>query len=263
MCHAIITLQADLLFEYDADGSHHPKYLLPMLQRLQKNADVVLGSRYVPGGSLPSNWNWYRKSLSVLGNRIAQWVLSPRYQDYTSGFRASKVAFIKPINLKNFISKNYAYKIQLLWEQHQLGARIEEHPIDFLDRQKGHSKLPHNSIIDTLRVLFILRLRLHQKYIKTCLVGLLGFIFQFFIYNTLRFMLPPSPSAIIAFEAACALNFINNNRFTFKTQRYPLRNNKQWLLKLFYFNSLSLGSLLLQLAFLSYYHHFWLPSSIK
>ena len=72
----------------------------------------------------------------------------------TSGFRATKTSFLKKINLDNLFSQQFAYKIQLYYELHRLGAKIVEFPIAFVDRNKGKSKFPKNNIIDSLRVVF-------------------------------------------------------------------------------------------------------------
>lgn len=167
MRYAIEQMQADLVFEYDADGSHNPKYIAPMLARIQNSADVVLGSRYVPGGSIPAQWAWHRKFLSKFGNHLARFFLFTQYHDYTSGFRVSRAKFLKPIYAEGFISNGYAYKFQVFCNQHILGARIEEHPIEFVDREKGVSKLPRNSIIESLKVLFILRWRLIKNFFRS------------------------------------------------------------------------------------------------
>ena len=100
MKYAMDKLKADLIFEFDADGSHQPKYISGMLREIDKGADVVVGSRYIPGGSMPENWGADRKIISYLGNLIARSVfLTFQYRDMTSGFRATKVKFLKKIDL--------------------------------------------------------------------------------------------------------------------------------------------------------------------
>lgn len=156
MHYALASLRADIVIEFDADLSHQPKYLLPMLTEI-KHCDVVLGSRYVKGGSIPRNWGWHRKLISILGNQIARFILTSKYKDFTSGFRATRREPLLQALQDRFISNNYAYKLQLLWNLYRNSARIVEFPIDFVDREKGKSKLPANSIVDSLRVIFTLR----------------------------------------------------------------------------------------------------------
>lgn len=158
MRYAITTMAADVIVEFDADLSHQPHYLLPMLEKMQ-TYDVVVGSRYVKGGTIPSNWGWHRRLLSRLGNVVARCFLSPQYKDFTSGFRASCAQLLKQTLPDQFISAQYAYKLELFWLLHKAGAKILEYPIEFVDRKKGESKLPANSILDSLRVLATLRFR--------------------------------------------------------------------------------------------------------
>jgi len=165
MQYALATLSADIVVEFDADLSHQPKYLLPMLERI-KTHDVVLGSRYVPEGSIPKDWGWRRKIISILGNQVARLILTTQYKDFTSGFRMTRRAMLQEVLGEQFISNHYAYKLQLLWRLHQCQATICEYPIVFVDRVKGQSKLPANSIIDSLRVLLILRSYEIKRFLK-------------------------------------------------------------------------------------------------
>ena len=156
MAYALHHLKADIVIEFDADLSHQPKYFKSFLHQL-KTCDVVVGSRYIKGGSIPGDWGLHRKLLSVLGNYVARMILTKKYKDLTSGFRATRRdALIKALPAQ-FLSNQYAYKLHLLWALHQSKAVIREVPIDFIDREKGVSKLPANSIIDSLRVILILR----------------------------------------------------------------------------------------------------------
>ncbi|KTD25178.1 MULTISPECIES: polyprenol monophosphomannose synthase [Legionella] len=168
MTHALNELHADIIVEFDADLSHQPIYLPPMFEALQ-NYDVVIGSRYIVGGSIAKNWCWNRKILSILGNQIARLILTRKYKDFTSGFRVTrKNALLKALP-SSFISPNYAYKIELLWLLHKNKLAILEYPIHFIDRQKGKSKLPAHSIFDSIRVLWNLRFNELKRYIPKIL----------------------------------------------------------------------------------------------
>lgn len=158
MHYALTDLMADIIIEFDADLSHQPKYIAPMLEKI-KNHDVVLGSRYVKHGSIPKDWGWQRKLISTLGNYIARFVLTSQYKDFTSGFRITRRAVLQKALSNHFFSSQYAYKLQLLWLLHKHEASIYEYPIVFIDRVKGQSKLPANSIVDSLYVLLLLRLQ--------------------------------------------------------------------------------------------------------
>ena len=252
MRYALSDMQADLIFEFDADLSHQPKYIEPMLLQT-KNNDVVIGSRYVPGGSIPKEWSFDRKFLSVIGNFIARFMLTRKYKDFTSGFRVTKSSLLKQSLPQSFLSNQYAYKIQLLWLLHKAKAKIYEYPIEFIDRQKGQSKLPTNSIYDTLKVLFVLRLHELKGYLKMCLVGLSGLVIQLFIYNLLRQYLTPFYAQQIAVTVAILNNYLLNSRFTFKSKISISRLNKIKSLILF------IGYSLLMIGLQTY----WLDFGIK
>lgn len=156
MHYALHQLLADIVIEFDADLSHQPEDIIPILDKIN-TYDVVIGSRYVPGGSIPADWGWYRKLISKGGNYIARLLITKRYHDFTSGFRATRSAALLQSLPDKFLSDHYAYKIHLFWLLYNNNLRIYEHPITFINRTLGKSKLPANSIFDTLRVLLLLR----------------------------------------------------------------------------------------------------------
>ncbi len=165
MNYALNQLQADIVIEFDADLSHQPHYIEPMLNLL-KNYDVVVGSRYITGGSIPKNWQLHRKIFSLLGNYVARFVLTQQYTDLTSGFRITRREILAKVLPQQFLSNHYAYKLHLFWLLHRHGARIVEFPIQFIDRCEGYSKLPSNSVFDSLRVISKLRIDAIQEYVK-------------------------------------------------------------------------------------------------
>lgn len=163
---AIDSLYADIIIEFDADGSHQPIHIISMLETIKSGADVVLGSRYIRGGKIDAQWPWSRFLISQIGNLVARAILTSRYKDFTSGFRATKSIFLKPILAKGFLSKNYAYKIHLLWELHQEKAKIIEIPIHFIDRTEGYSKFPKNNISESFKVVLLLRFQSIMNYFQ-------------------------------------------------------------------------------------------------
>lgn len=260
---AMTELEADILVEFDADLSHQPQYLAPMLAQL-KTQDVVVGSRYVRGGSMPEDWGPWRKFLSFMGNCVARVVLSPKYKDWTSGFRMTRKTLLQKALPKRFLSKDYAYKLHLFWALHKHKARIAEFPIAFVNRQKGVSKLPSNSIADSLRVVFTLRYWELKRYFKMCLVGLSGMMLQLLIYNLLRNHLPLLIANQIAIVSAIANNFILNNQFTFKERQFFQNAGK---LKAFaFFASYSVAMIALQSSWFhlitSHIGHGWLKENL-
>lgn len=247
MKYAHETLHADIVFEFDADGSHNPEYLPDMMNEFTRGADVVLGSRYVKGGSIPKDWAMHRKFLSVFGNIAAKIVLSPKIKDYTTGFRGTRTALLRKIDLDHLKSKSYAYKIHLIWLLHSLGAKIVEFPIEFIDRTAGVSKLPKNNAIESLWLICYLRYLLLKRYLQVCAVGGVGLIVQLVFFNTLRQWLHPVYANMVSVECAVVSNFILNNYFSFAEKRLSSSDKvRTWLKKFGVFNLFSLGSLLLQ-----------------
>lgn len=247
MRYASDKLKADLVFEFDADGSHQPKYIPEMLKEISKGADVVVGSRYIPGGTMPDDWGIDRKVISFFGNFITRLVLLTfQYKDMTSGFRVSKTKFLKKIDLDNLLSKQFAYKLHLYYALHKLGAKIVEYPIDFIDRTKGKTKFPKNNIKDSLRVVFTLRFRESKKFIQVCFVGFAGAVVQFTVFNILRLRIQPEYANTVAVELAIISNFILNNLWTFKEEKIEFSKVGKLLSKFFQFNLVSLGSILIQ-----------------
>ena len=247
MKYADQQLHADIVFEFDADGSHNPEYLPSMMDEFSKGADVVLGSRYVKGGSIPADWALHRKLLSVLGNIAAKMVLSFKIKDYTTGFRGTRVTWLRKINLDQLKSKSYAYKIHLIWQLFQLKANIVEFPIAFVDRKEGYSKLPKNNMAESLWLIFYLRFLMIKRYIKVCLVGVVGMMVQLIFFNALRPVLHPVYANMISVEFSIVCNFILNNYYSFAEKKLSRDDRwRKWLKKFGAFNFFSLGSLLVQ-----------------
>jgi len=131
---------ADQIVQMDADFSHNPEKVTELIDRL-KEYDMVLGSRYVSGGSLDKNWSFWRKRLSSFGNLYARLILRMPIKDVTGGFRAWKRRTLKGIPLDRIKSQGYAFQIELAYITHLKGYSISEVPIYFADRSRGDSKM--------------------------------------------------------------------------------------------------------------------------
>ncbi len=129
----------DKLVEMDADGSHHPEYLPWMLELADTN-DLVLGSRWVPGGQV-ENWPWYREVLSRGGNLYTRLALGIAVRDATGGFRVFTRAALERIELAGIASKGYCFQVDLCWRALEAGLRVVETPITFTEREHGVSKM--------------------------------------------------------------------------------------------------------------------------
>jgi dolichol-phosphate mannosyltransferase len=130
----------EVLVEMDADLSHDPAALPELLAPLDDRADVVIGSRYVPGGSIP-NWSFHRRALSRYGNRYASHVLGLGVRDATSGYRAYRSEWVRRLDPSSVTAEGYGFQIEMTYRLGQLGARIVEVPIAFTDRVRGESKM--------------------------------------------------------------------------------------------------------------------------
>jgi dolichol-phosphate mannosyltransferase len=129
----------DVVVEMDADGSHAPEELPRLLQALQ-DADIVLGSRWVPGGRVV-NWPLRRKLLSQGGNLYTRWALAMPVRDATGGYRAYRMPALDKINLDSVASQGYCFQVDLAWRAHRHRLRMVEVPITFTERQRGESKM--------------------------------------------------------------------------------------------------------------------------
>jgi dolichol-phosphate mannosyltransferase len=140
--YTINNLNADIVFEMDADFSHNPDDIPRLLAKVCEGDDFVIGSRYVPGGSIPANWSLLRRAMSRWGNIFARHIAGLRdIKDCTSGFRAIKIEVIEKIDFDKLGGTGYAFLMMLLYEAARNGAKISEVPINFTDRVCGKSKL--------------------------------------------------------------------------------------------------------------------------
>ena len=139
----------DVLVEMDADGSHPPEQLPSLLERIADGADLVLGSRWVPGGSVV-NWPLSRKALSRGGNAYARLVLGIPLRDATGGFRAIRVRSLEAMGLEHVESQGYCFQVDLAWRAVRAGLRVEEVPITFVERELGASKMNRAIVVEAL-----------------------------------------------------------------------------------------------------------------
>ena len=127
------------LVEMDADGSHRPDELPGLLSALV-GADLVLGSRYVPGGRVV-DWPWRREVLSRGGNLYTRLALGVPLRDVTGGFRAYRASALRRLDLDDVAAQGYCFQVELAWRAVQAGMRVVEVPITFVERVEGTSKM--------------------------------------------------------------------------------------------------------------------------
>ena len=148
---------AELILEMDCDFSHNPGDV-PRLIEAAADADLVLGSRYVSGGSV-ENWGLVRRFVSAGGSLYARLLLGVRVHDLTGGFKCYRRAVLETIDLQAIDSKGYAFQIETTYRALRKGFSVAEVPIRFVDRQEGHSKMSRAIVLEAIWKVPALRLR--------------------------------------------------------------------------------------------------------
>ncbi|RKH44396.1 polyprenol monophosphomannose synthase [Corallococcus sicarius] len=144
------------ILEMDADFSHDPRYLPTFLDTAERGADLVLGSRYVPGGGTV-NWGVGRKIISRGGSLYARSILGVDVRDLTGGFKCFHRRVLETLNLDEVRSTGYAFQIELTYRTLRKGFTVREVPIVFEDRRVGHSKMNKKIFIEALGMVWKLR----------------------------------------------------------------------------------------------------------
>ncbi len=140
----------DWVVQIDADGSHDPR-VIPTLLAVARgvNADLVLGSRWVTGGRV-DGWGGARQFVSRTGNAFARFALGSRLRDMTAGFRVLRVETLRQVHLETIASSGYCFQIEIADRIEQLGGTIIEHPITFVERVAGRSKMHLGIVVEAL-----------------------------------------------------------------------------------------------------------------
>jgi dolichol-phosphate mannosyltransferase len=149
----------DAAFEMDADFSHDPRYLPDFLKAIE-HADLVIGSRYVPGGATP-NWTLLRRIISGGGNIYTRLLLWMPVHDCTAGFRCYRREVLESIDLDSVKSQGYAFQIEMVYRVRLQGFKIVETPIVFLDRRVGKSKMSRKIFLEGFT--YVLRARFSKR----------------------------------------------------------------------------------------------------
>ena len=145
----------DALIEMDADFSHRPEDLVKILNALESE-NVVIGSRYVPGGQTV-NWGFIRKMISRGGGIYSRMILGYPVQDWTGGFNGWKAQVLKDISLDTIQSNGYSFQIELKYKAQKCGYKIKEVPIVFEDRRVGQSKMSLKIVIEAFYKVWLIR----------------------------------------------------------------------------------------------------------
>jgi dolichol-phosphate mannosyltransferase len=222
MTYAVEKLDADVVFEIDADLQHDPYKIPEFIKKIEEGCDMVVGNRYSDGGSIPANWPLIRKIFSVVANLFVRTVFTKfSIHDWTGGYRAlKKEVFLKEKDkLNNY--KGYIFQISFLHKAVRDGFKIGEVPFHFSDRTLGNSKIaPLNYIVDVLKYVVFSRIRelIFGKFGKFLVVGGVGFIINAVALKVLveSFNWYPASANLAGAVLAIFSNFNFNNIWTFK-----------------------------------------------
>lgn len=145
----------DYIIQMDADFSHNPIYIADFIAAIQ-NSDLVLGSRYIPGGAI-KGWGFLRNLISRGGNYYARAVLGLRYHDLTGGYKCFRRSVLEAINLDEIHAKGYAFQIEMTYRAHRKHFSITEIPIVFEDRIRGKSQFSGDIFLEAVTIVWRLR----------------------------------------------------------------------------------------------------------
>ncbi len=221
MTHAVGEMGADVILQMDADLSHDPKVAPEFLKAIDNGANFVVGSRYIPGGSIPDNWGIHRKIFSRVGNAIVRFGLGhPEVHDWTGGYRAYSKTFYQDLHAQVKGYSGYVFQIAFLHKAILQGANITEVPIHFTDRRFGHSKIaPAEYIKNVLKYVAIVRMR--GSFGKFLVVGGFGFIINAVLLVVLHEIarMPAVAANLVGSAVAIFSNYNFNNMWTFKHRK--------------------------------------------
>lgn len=147
--HILEAGTADVIIEMDADFSHDPADLPRLVQGISDGADLVIGSRYVPGGDTP-DWPWIRRFISKGGNFYARTLLGIPIRDATAGFRAFRSEALRQLPYRQAEASGYGFQVEMAWRAHQNDLGIVEIPVSFRDRTRGTSKMGLRIVVEAM-----------------------------------------------------------------------------------------------------------------
>lgn len=258
MAKAFGDLKADVVFEFDADLSHDETKIPLFLDRIDQGDEMVLGSRYIPGGGIPNDWGFHRKLLSRVGNLVTRLILTDfSINDWTSGYRAITKKVYQAVlpGMQSDKFTGYTFQIGFLHKARQQKFKISEVAYKFKDRTHGESKIGPEYIKNALSYIIKVKIQtiLNHRIFKFLMVGGLGTLVQLITLQLFRTLITDftwliitsfTVATFLSIEVAILSNFILNNLWTFADRKITL---SQAPLKFIQFNVTSAGSILIQL----------------
>ena len=215
--YALNDLQADLIFQMDSDGQHDTSLIPHFVSSIEEGRDVVIGSRFVEGGTTP-DFSFSRLLMSKVGNLLVRYVGGiTQVKDCTSGYRAIRASYLKELDFSYLSTRGYSFQSSLICDLAWRGANISEIPIEFSSRQGGDSKLALRDQIEFLLNIPRLGFRNLEDFMKYSLVGVSGVFVNLglYLFLTRYYEISEVVAPLIAIESALISNFILNNFWTF------------------------------------------------
>jgi dolichol-phosphate mannosyltransferase len=221
MAYAMEQLNADIVFEMDADGQHDPS-LIPVFTYLADHGfSLIIGSRFAPSGATPE-FSRRRRIISLVGNWMIRTLGGlPRIHDCTSGFRCISTRVLRACSLQSLCTRGYAFQSSLLYAMLQGGARVIEVPMVFGPRARGESKLTFQDQVEFLANVVRLRWRRSGQFIRFALVGVSGLLVNLSAYLLLTRWghLAAAAASPRAIELSILSNFVLNDVWTFRSHQ--------------------------------------------
>ena len=215
--YALNDLKADLIFQMDSDGQHDTSLIPDFVSYIEEGKDVVIGSRFVEGGTTP-DFSISRLLMSKVENLLVRYVGGiTQVKDCTSGYRAIRASYLKELDFSYLSTRGYSFQSSLICDLAWRGADISEIPIEFSSRQGGDSKLALRDQIEFLLNIPRLGFRNLEDFIKYSLVGVSGVFVNLglYLFLTRYYEISEVVAPLIAIESALISNFILNNFWTF------------------------------------------------
>ena len=251
MIEAIEKMDADAVIEFDADFQHDPKHIIDLVEKFNQGYDYVIGSRFVKGGSIPKDWGFDRKFLTIYGGLFSRTILFfpkiNKVKDVSTGLKLTRVKGVLDKVDFSKVANDFCYKTQILYQIVNMGAKVTEIPLQFKTREKGETKMGFSTIVGTFKAIIILRLTDPKtlRFIKFGTVGFIGYLVNaFFLWFFTDINFREWVAWAASTELAIISNFTFNNLWTFKSDK--ISGGKKLSFKFLQFNLTSAGALLIQ-----------------
>lgn len=211
-------LKADYVVEMDADLQHSPLDFVKLISEIENGYDLIIGSRYVKGGSVPKEWAFYRKMVSYFGSLFARILLRiPKVKDFTSGFKVTKVkGVLDQIDFSKIKSKGFAYKMDFIILFSDMKVKFKEVPIDFGLRDRGTSKMEKTNFKESLNLVISYFKERNKNFLKFVIVGFGGLFTDLLIFNISNIYVRSATASVISGSVAMLFTFTMNNFWSFK-----------------------------------------------